>query len=146
MIVFLLKLDPSQIMVTNYAVPVAQFLAVSFVLSANIMSFKMLKSMKRISEFSDNVENTSTQRHKTLSEANICLFYITAFYIICPLPIFVVYLFGADKLFSFNWGSYLYTFTHIIYMSNNGINSMIVILRTKTLHEFYKTKLSFKTG
>ena len=102
--------------------------------------------MKRMSGFSDNVENASTQRQKTLSEANICLFYITAFYIICPLPIFVVYLFGAEKFFSFNWGSYLYTFTHIVYMSNNGINSMIVILRTKTLHEFYTKKLSFKTG
>ena len=48
LIVFLLKLDPAQIMATNYVLPVAQFLAVSFVLSANIMSYKMLKSMKRM--------------------------------------------------------------------------------------------------
>ena len=50
----------------------------SFVLSVNLMSYKKLKLMKRISGFSDNVENTPTQRYKTLSEANICFVCFTS--------------------------------------------------------------------
>ena len=144
LIVFFLNLNPVLIMKTNYALPISQFLAVSFVLSINIMSYRILKSMKMMSGFSaDNIENTSTQRQKTMSEANICLLYITVFYIICPIPVFVVYLFRADTVISYSGGSYLYTYTHIFYLSNGGINSLIVIIRTKYLREFYKKKFYF---
>ena len=144
LIVFFLNLNPVLIMKTNYALPISQFLAVSFVLSVNIMSYRILKSMKKMSGFSaDNIENTSTQRQKTMSEANICLLYITVFYIICPITVFVVYLFRADTVISYSGGSYLYTYTHIFYLSNGGINSLIVIIRTKYLREFYKRKFCF---
>ena len=89
---FYLGVSPDQMMKVNYAIPILQLLAISFVLSVNIMSYRKLKAMKRMSGFSaDNIENTSTQRQKTLSEANICLLYITAFYILCPAPMLIFF-------------------------------------------------------
>ena len=124
----------------NYSLPVSQFLAVAFVLTVNITSYKKLKSMKKNSGLSDNVVNTSTQRQKILSEANTCLLYITVFYIICPLPTFIVNLLDQEQLLSHSWGIYVFRLTYIIYLSNTGINSFIVIWRTRNLREFYRMK------
>ena len=132
--------EPHKLIDVNYFHPVVLFLATAFVLSVNIMSYRNLKSMKKMSGFSDNIEDTSTQsRQKSLSEANKCLLYITAFYIICPLPLFIANL-VLDQFLSFNWGFYLFTFTRIVNMANPGINSLIAIMRTKNLREFYETK------
>ena len=139
---FNFRVSYEQMTKVNYSIPISQFLAVSFVLIVNTMSYKKLKSMKRMSGFSaDNAENTSTQRRKILSEANICLLYITAFYILCPAPLFVITWFGLERLLEYSWGFYLFMATHIFYMSNGGFNSMIVIIRTKNLREFYRVKL-----
>ena len=124
----------------SYALPVSQFLAVAFVLTVNITSFIKLKSLKRNSGLSDNVENASTQRHKTLSDANTCLLYITVFYIICPLPTFIINLLNQEQLLSHSWGIYVFRLTYIIYLSNTGINTFIVIWRTRNLREFYRMK------
>ena len=140
MIMFYLELDAREMIKVIYALPVSQFLAVSFVLSINILSYKNLKSSKSMTELSATVENTPPPRRKTLSEAITCLLYITAFYILCPLPMFILILIGKDLMLSKSWGFYLFIFTQILYMSNTGINSLIVILRTKKLHEFYKIK------
>ena len=139
---FYFQVSYEQIIYVNYAVPVSQFLAVSFVLSVNFMSYKKLKSMERINGLSNNGENTLTQRQKTLSEANTCLLYITVFYILCPLPLFTATLFGIERLLGYSWGFYLFISTQILNMSNGGINSLIVILRTKNLREFYRIKCS----
>ena len=131
--------EPQELIDINYIHPITLFLATAFVLTVNITSYKKLKSMERINGFSDNVEDTSTQRQKSLSEANTCLLYITVFYIICPLPLFIANL-VLDQLLSFNWGFYLFTFTQMVNMTNPGINSLIAIMRTKNLREFYETK------
>ena len=144
-----LKVDPEDLMKVFYFFPVTQFLAVSFVLIVNFMSYKKLKSMKAMSGLSaDNVENTSNQRQKTMSEANTCLLYITAFYILCPAPIFIWNLvsifqidFLSDKLFSLKFN--LFILSQMFYMSNTGINSLIVIWRTKNLREFYRMKCCY---
>ena len=140
LIMIYLDLDPREMVKVIYAIPVSQFLAVSFVLSVNILSYKNLKSTKSMTKLSANVENTPPPRRKTLSEAITCLLYITAFYILCPLPMFILILIGKDLMLSKSWRFYLFIFTQILYMSNTGINSLIVILRTKKLHEFYKIK------
>ena len=90
----------SELMVkVNYAVPGTQFLAVAFVLIVNIISYRNLKSMKKMSGFTDNAENTSNQRQK-MSEANTCLLYITAFYVLCPLPLITVFMIGFCLLYT----------------------------------------------
>ena len=94
LIAIYLKKDPREMVRIFYFVPIAQFLTVFFVLCVNLMSYKKLKSMKIMSGLSDNVENSSTQRQKKLSEANTCLLYITAFYIIFPLPLFTLGLYA----------------------------------------------------
>ena len=148
LVLLYLKLNPSVLLKINYSQPIMQLLAVSFVLVLNTLAYKKLKLMKKMSGLSETVENRSTQRHKTLSEANICLFYITAFYIICPLPLFIMGWFGMEQVLNSSWGFYMYTSTHIFSMSNTGINSLIFILRTKTLSDFYKSKCccSFKVN
>ena len=104
------------------------------------MSYKKLKSLKRMSGFSNDVMNTSAQRQKTLSKANISLLCITVFYIFCPLPLLITVMFDLEKLLEHSWGWYLLISTHIVYITNTGINSIIVILQTKNLREFYKKK------
>ena len=141
MALFYSKLNLEQMVNLNYYIPISQFLAVSFVLSVNLLSYKKLKSMKRMVGLSNNVGNT--QRQKTLSEANTCLLCITIFYFMCPLPLSIYYLFQAEIVLSYNWRFYIYTFAHVFYMSNNGINSLIFILRTKNLRGFYKRKCCF---
>ena len=89
MTLFFFAENYENILDTNYAQSFTQFLTVLFVLIVNIISYKKLKSMKRNSGLSDNVVNTST-RQKTLSEANTSLLYITTFYILCPIPTFIV--------------------------------------------------------
>ena len=140
LVMIYLELNPHDIIKINYAIPVLQFLAISFVLSVNILSYKNLKSTKSMTELLANVENTPPPRRKTLSEAITCLLYITTFYILCPLPMFIFSLIGVDIIISYNWGFYLFIFTQILYLSNTGINSVIVIVRTKKLREFYKIK------
>ena len=107
------------------------------------MSYKKLKLMKKMSGFSDNIAKVSTQRQKTLSEANTCLFFITAFYIICPLPLFTLglYTIVQDNLMATTgsgWEFNLFVISEMFYLSNTGINSLIVILRKKNLRQFYK--------
>ena len=126
-----------------YFLPASQFLAVSFVLIVNIMSYKKLKSMKRMTRFSESIQNRTIQRRRKMSEANTCLLYITAFYIFCPAPMFALSMFGmVDKRWfhgaSFSSKMYLFTFIQMLYMSNTGINSLIVILRTRNLRNLYK--------
>ena len=142
-----LKLEPRDRAKLFYFLPLLQFLAVGFVMYVNIMSYKILKSMKRKSGFSENIENT--QRQKILSEANTCLLYITVFYILCPLPLFILSLLSLVKihvLFGLwdTWEIYLLTFAQLLFVSNTGINSLIVVLRTKILREFYRTFLQNK--
>ena len=134
----------SELMVkVNYAVPGTQFLAVAFVLIVNIISYRNLKSMKKMSGFTDNVENTSNQRQK-MSEANTCLLYITAFYVLCPLPLITVFMIGFENVLQFSWGYYFFSSGYISALSNGGINASIVILRTKKLFEFYRNKFLSK--
>ena len=59
----------------NYTLPIAQILAVSFVLCMKLMFYKKFKSMKKVSGFSDKIANVSSQRQKTLSVVNKCLFF-----------------------------------------------------------------------
>ena len=139
LVMFYLELDPHDIFKISYALPVSQFLAISFVLSINMLSYKNLKSSKSMTELSATVEDTPPPRRKTLSEAITCLLYITVFYILCPLPMFIFSLIGVD-IISYSWGFYLFIFTQILNFSNTGINSVIVILRTKKLREFYRIK------
>lgn len=137
---FYFDLSSEQMVNTNYAVPVLQFLTVSFVLSVNLMSYKRLKSMKKMTGFTNNVGVTLTQRQKIMSEANKCLLYITAFYLICPLPLFIVSIFGLERLLGSSWGYYIFVFIYVFYLSNGGINTLIFILRTKNLREFFREK------
>ena len=142
-----LKLEPRDRTKLFYFLPLLQFLAVGFVMYVNIMSYKILKSMKRKSGFSENIENT--QRQKILSEANTCLLYITVFYILCPLPMFILSLLSMVKIHVLyglwdTWEIYLLTFAQLLFVSNTGINSLIVVLRTKILREFYRTFLQNK--
>ena len=140
-LVMIMELDPREMGKIIYAIPVSQFLAVSFVLSVNMLSYKNLKSSKSMTKLSVTVQNTiSDLRRRTMSEANTCFHYITAFYILCLLPMFIFSLFGVKQMLSYSWGFHLFIFTQILYMSNTGINSVIVILRTKKLREFYRIK------
>lgn len=95
-VLFFFGVNLKDMMKVNYILPISQFLAVCFVLSVNIMSYKKLKSMKIMVEFSDNIDNISIHRQNIMSEANICLLYITAFYILCPIPTFIVNLLDLD--------------------------------------------------
>ena len=136
-----LKLEPRDRAKLFYFLPLLQFLAVGFVMYVNIMSYKILKSMKRKSGFSENIENT--QRQKILSEANTCLLYITVFYILCPLPMLIWTFVSIFKIDILNIELHsrkinLFVLSQICFMSNSGINSLIVILRTKNLREHYK--------
>ena len=132
-----------------YCLPILQLLAISFVLCINMMSYRKLKLMKRMVGLSDDIENTSTQRRqKSLSEANICLLYITTFYVLCQVPLSISSLLLLLDLDFWNriwakWGFYL--LSSILYTVNTGINSLIVVLRTKNLREFYKKKCCFFT-
>ena len=135
--------EPQELIDVNYIHPITLFLATAFVLTVNITSYKKLKSMERINGFSDNVEDTSNQRQKSLSEANTCLLYITAFYIICPLPLFTLGLYAMvqNNLMATTgsgWEFNLFVISEMFYLSNTGINSLIVILRKKNLRQFYK--------
>ena len=143
MTLFFFAENYEKILELNYAQSGTQFLAVLFVLIVNIISYKKLKSMKKNSGLSDNVVNTSDQRQKTLSEANTSLLYITTFYILCPIPTFIVNLLDLNILFMSKWGIYLFRLTYIFTLSNTGINSLIVILRTKNLCRFYRKKCCF---
>ena len=142
-VLFFFVINPEDSVKVNYILPASQFLAVAFVLSVNILSYIKLKSMKKMSGFSENDENTSNQRQKTLSEANTSLLYITTFYILCPIPAFIVNLLDLNILLKSKWGIYLFRLTYIVYMTNGGINSLIVILRTQILREFYVRKFCF---
>ena len=50
LVMFYLELDPHDIFKISYALPVSQFLAISFVLSINMLSYKNLKSSKSMTE------------------------------------------------------------------------------------------------
>ena len=139
-ILFYFEISYEQMLYVLFALPISKFLTALFVLVVNLMSYKKIKSLKRMSGFSNDVMNTSAQRQKTLSKANISLLCITVFYIFCPLPLLITVMFDLEKLLGHSWGWYLLISTHIVYITNTGINSIIVILRTKNLREFYKKK------
>ena len=141
LVMIYLKIHLNQVILFFFLI--TQFLAVAFVLTVNITSYKKLKSMKKNSGLSDNVVNTSTQRQKILSEANTCLLYITVFYILCPLPMLIWTFVSIFKIDILNIEMHsrkinLFVLSQICFMSNSGINSLIVILRTKNLREHYK--------
>ena len=145
LVMIYLNVESKTRMQAFYFLPISQFLAVAFVLIVNIMSYRKLKAMKRMTKFSESVQSRSTQRQRKMSEANTCLLYITAFYLMCPLPMFALSLLAMFErkwfyVTSYSSRMYLFTFTQMLYMANTGINSLIVILRTNTLRNFYRFK------
>ena len=139
-ILFYFEISYEQMLYVLFALPISKFIAISFVFIVNILAYKKIKSMKKMFRFSINNEKPSAQRQKTLSKANISLLCITVFYIFCPLPLLITVMFDLEELLEHSWGWYILISTHIVYITNTGINSIIVILRTKNLREFYKKK------
>ena len=52
---------------------------------------------------------------------NFHLLYIVAFYILCPIPLFIAFMIGFKvRVLHFSWGFYLFIFANISYLSNGG--------------------------
>ena len=128
------------IMITLFKLtPVTNLIATLFIVCVNVLSYKNLKSSKNDSVLSEKVENI--QRRKRNSKALSCLLIITAFYVICLLPIITTIIVEVEEE---RFTIYLMMVAQLLYFSNSGINSMIVICRTKKLRIFYRMKCCSK--
>ena len=133
-----LNADPKTMITLYCLTPVFNLIATLFIVCVNILSYKKLKSSKNDSVLSENLQ--SIQRRKRNSKAITCLLIITAFYVICLLPVIIVSTFIIIESFHHNSGLYLMMCAQLLYFSNSGINSMIIICRTKNLRMFYRMK------
>ena len=78
----ILEKDPMIIMRLSKSVPFTNLIAILFIVCVNTLSYKNLKSFK------NDVDNI--QRRKRNSKAITCLLVITAFYVICLLPMLIL--------------------------------------------------------
>ena len=139
-----LTADPGNMVTLYCLIPVTNLIAILFIIFVNALSYKKLKSSKNDSVFSKNIGNI--QRRKRNSKAIICLLIITAFYVICLLPMMIISIFIIIELFSQNSGVYLMMVAQLLYISNSGINSLVVICRTKKLRMFYRMNNNIQEG